>query len=169
MPRPAHAAPPPPRTRALLCQRRSLALDDLRAFLRSGQYLVIVLVDQRKFNHGGAATAGAGAGVGGDAPASASAPAAGVAGLSADAYTGHYVLVCGHDSTGACAEAVAGAGDDVFLVRDPASSRPLLAVPGEQLEEARRAFGTDEDVLVVRAASLQGNSADAVPCSLGVT
>ena len=51
----------------------------------------------------------------------------------------------------------------MFLVRDPASSRPLLEIPGEQLEEARRAFGTDEDELVVRAASLHGNGPDAVP------
>ena len=65
-------------------------------------------------------------------------------------YTGHYVVVCGYDESSDC-----------FVVRDPAVP-PLDAnesasdasrksfVAASALETARRAFGTDEDLLLVR-------------------
>ena len=67
-----------------------------------------------------------------------------------DGYTGHYVVVCGYDER-----------TDCFCVRDPAvppsknalrtlSDDPNCAVPASALETARRAFGTDEDLLLVR-------------------
>lgn len=63
-----------------------------------------------------------------------------------DGYTGHYVVVCGYDESSDC-----------FVVRDPAVP-PLDAndasrksfVAASALETARRAFGTDEDLLLVR-------------------
>jgi hypothetical protein len=48
------------------------------------------------------------------------------------------VLVCGYDGRQQC-----------FLVRDPASSRPTLQVSHAVLEEARKSFGTDEDLLLI--------------------
>ena len=60
-----------------------------------------------------------------------------------DGYTGHYILVCGYDSE---------RGD--FIVHDPASSRPTQHIPGGSLEEARKCFGTDEDLLLVAAKRL---------------
>jgi hypothetical protein len=67
-----------------------------------------------------------------------------------EGYTGHYVVVCGYDEN-----------TDCFCVRDPAvppsktylrtaSDDPNRAVPAWALENARRAFGTDEDLLLVR-------------------
>jgi hypothetical protein len=67
-----------------------------------------------------------------------------------EGYTGHYVVVCGYDEN-----------TDCFCVRDPAvppsktylrtaSDDPNCAVPAWALENARRAFGTDEDLLLVR-------------------
>ncbi|XP_028792747.1 protein GUCD1 isoform X1 [Neltuma alba] len=53
-------------------------------------------------------------------------------------YTGHYVLICGYD-----------AGADMFEIRDPASSKKHKRIPSKSLEEARKAFGTDEDLLLI--------------------
>jgi hypothetical protein len=53
-------------------------------------------------------------------------------------FTGHYVVVCGYDI-----------GTAHFDVRDPASSVPHYCVSAEQLDCARRAFGTDEDILLI--------------------
>ena len=56
-------------------------------------------------------------------------------------YQGHYVVLCGYDEA-----------QGAFLVRDPASSTPLRLVEGARLQEARTAFGTDEDILFVSGA-----------------
>ena len=64
-----------------------------------------------------------------------------------DGYTGHYVVVCGYDESSDC-----------FVVRDPAVDANESAsdanrksfVAASALETARRAFGTDEDLLLVR-------------------
>ena len=53
-------------------------------------------------------------------------------------YLGHYVLVFGYDDARAA-----------FLVRDPASSSPLVHINDAQLDSARTCFGTDEDLLFV--------------------
>ena len=37
----------------------------------------------------------------------------------------------------------------VFLVHDPAKIQPHLPIPVADVEEARRAFGTDEDILII--------------------
>ncbi|KAM0871647.1 hypothetical protein ACQ4PT_039240 [Festuca glaucescens] len=59
-------------------------------------------------------------------------------------YMGHYVVICGYDAD-ACE----------FEIRDPASSRKREMVPMKSLDEARKSFGTDEDILLV---SLTGKS-----------
>ncbi|KAG4181424.1 hypothetical protein ERO13_A10G226300v2 [Gossypium hirsutum] len=53
-------------------------------------------------------------------------------------YTGHYVVICGYDSE-----------TDEFEIRDPASSREHDRVSSKCLEEARKSFGTDEDLLLI--------------------
>ncbi|XP_062181243.1 guanylyl cyclase 1-like isoform X3 [Phragmites australis] len=59
-------------------------------------------------------------------------------------YMGHYVIICGYDAD-ACE----------FEIRDPASSRKRERVTMKSLDEARKSFGTDEDILLV---SLTGKS-----------
>ncbi|KAL6977406.1 hypothetical protein U1Q18_026204 [Sarracenia purpurea var. burkii] len=53
-------------------------------------------------------------------------------------YTGHYVVICGYDAI-----------KDEFEIRDPASSRKHEKVTSKCLEEARKSFGTDEDILLI--------------------
>ncbi|GJV79345.1 GUCD1-like protein [Tanacetum coccineum] len=53
------------------------------------------------------------------------------------AYTGHYVVICGYD-----------AHTDEFEIRDPASPRESDRISSKCLEEARKSYGTDEDILL---------------------
>eukprot|EP00887_Chlorella_sp_A99_P003350 scaffold26.g3350.t1 len=59
-------------------------------------------------------------------------------------FTGHYVVVCSYDP-----------GADAFCLRDPAAAAESTWVPSGRLEAARKAFGTDEDLLLVEAAPLR--------------
>mmetsp|Transcript_3140 Transcript_3140/g.11312 ORF Transcript_3140/g.11312 Transcript_3140/m.11312 type:complete len:321 (+) Transcript_3140:113-1075(+) len=52
-------------------------------------------------------------------------------------YTGHYVLICGYESSAR-----------EFVVSDPAGSQQSLRVPEDVLHDARTSFGTDEDILL---------------------
>ncbi|KAJ3668908.1 hypothetical protein LUZ60_010858 [Juncus effusus] len=61
-------------------------------------------------------------------------------------YMGHYVVICGYDAD--CGE---------FEIRDPASSRKYERVSMESLDEARKSFGTDEDILLVSLNAKDGN------------
>ena len=58
-------------------------------------------------------------------------------------YTGHYILVFGYDAT-----------TREFLCRDPAGAATTTRVGESAMESARKSFGTDEDLLVVRRAEL---------------
>ncbi|CAL9123610.1 unnamed protein product [Musa textilis] len=61
-------------------------------------------------------------------------------------YMGHYVVICGYD------------GDNgEFEIRDPASSRKYEKVSMKCLDEARKSYGTDEDILLV---SLNGQECE---------
>lgn len=53
-------------------------------------------------------------------------------------YTGHYVVICGYDAL-----------TDAFEIRDPASSRQRERITSRCLAEARKSFGTDEDILLI--------------------
>ncbi|PWA37104.1 guanylyl cyclase 1 [Artemisia annua] len=57
-------------------------------------------------------------------------------------YTGHYVVICGYD-----------AHTDEFEIRDPASPRESDRISSKCLEEARKSYGTDEDILLVSLAN----------------
>ncbi|AQK99362.1 guanylyl cyclase 1 [Zea mays] len=59
-------------------------------------------------------------------------------------YMGHYVVICGYD-----------ADNCEFEIRYPASARKCERVTMKSLDEARKSFGTDEDILLV---SLTGKS-----------
>nr|XP_043632334.1 guanylyl cyclase 1-like [Erigeron canadensis]XP_043632335.1 guanylyl cyclase 1-like [Erigeron canadensis] len=54
------------------------------------------------------------------------------------AYTGHYVVICGYD-----------AHADEFEIRDPASSRKSDRISSKCLDQARKSYGTDEDILLI--------------------
>ncbi|KAK9841797.1 hypothetical protein WJX81_003931 [Elliptochloris bilobata] len=130
-------------------QQRSLSQAELAGRLLSGRTLVIALVDK-------ACLAGTPVrGIGGQPSLEGSArpwepserlpvgamPSAPPVGRprSAHSYTGHYIVLCGYD-----------AAADHFLLHDPAAacSAPA-AVCAVQVDAARRAFGTDEDLLLV--------------------
>ena len=53
-------------------------------------------------------------------------------------YTGHYVVVSDYDPQNA-----------TYLVSDPATRGGQRYVPAAVLNRARRAFGTDEDLLLI--------------------
>jgi hypothetical protein len=65
--------------------------------------------------------------------------------VDGSSFTGHYVVVAGFDRT-----------TSTFDVVDPACSVPRYTVPAEQLDRARTAFGTDEDLLLVQVCSTEG-------------
>ncbi|KAL4855413.1 hypothetical protein ACK3TF_003959 [Chlorella vulgaris] len=77
----------------------------------------------------------------------------GEAEAAADAYVGHFIVLCGYDS-----------GTHAFEMRDPASHRERQWVPAARLEAARKRFGTDEDLLLVEAPPPDaGTGAEAAP------
>jgi hypothetical protein len=110
-------------------ERRSLTSACVASFLASGDGVVVVLVDRRALAQP-ASPSRTPSPVGG-APVPAS--------FSDGGYMGHYVLLVGHDPS-----------DDTFAVRDPAGGPTLGRVPAPALDAARTAFGTDEDLLLVR-------------------
>ena len=138
-------------------QRRSVSLDELQRLVLSGRYLIIALVDKRKVRRR----------VVPSVPSRVLTRLRLLAQLSSQGarpdlccglgsgYTGHYVLVCGYDG---------GRGD--FVVRDPASSRQTLYVPAASFEDARKSFGTDEDLLLVTVRALGPDAEAAVLAEL---
>jgi hypothetical protein len=58
----------------------------------------------------------------------------------ASSYSGHYIVLVGYE-----------AATDEFVYRDPASSSACCLVTAHGLERARRAVGTDEDIIFVDA------------------
>ncbi|OMO94360.1 hypothetical protein CCACVL1_06044 [Corchorus capsularis] len=105
---------------------RSISGEEMSRWMLSGKYIVIALVDQYKLSHSWV----------GDVIVP------GLYGSDVE-YTGHYVVICGYD-----------ADADEFEIRDPASSRKHSRVSSKCLEQARKSFGTDEDLLLI---SLEGS------------
>ncbi|KAM0013163.1 putative guanylate cyclase [Helianthus debilis subsp. tardiflorus] len=102
-------------------EQRSIKGEEIVFFILSGKYIVIALVDQCILSQ----------------------PWKGDVRMprfytGAAAYTGHYVIICGYD-----------AHTDEFEIRDPASSRKSDRISSKCLEEARKSYGTDEDILLV--------------------
>ncbi|KAL1365276.1 guanylyl cyclase 1 isoform X2 [Arachis duranensis] len=100
---------------------RSISGREISILILSGKYIAIALVDQSKLSH-------------------VLQDDVHVPEVSSNnpGYTGHYVLICGYD-----------AGADMFEIRDPASSKKHKRISSKSLEEARKAFGTDEDLLLI--------------------
>nr|XP_024361451.1 protein GUCD1-like [Physcomitrium patens] len=100
-------------------QWRSITGEELSLLILSGGFLAIILVDKRKLSH----------------PWLDEICLADCCGLNTG-YTGHYVVICGYDMD-----------SDEFEIQDPASGSGRISL--DALDEARRAFGTDEDILLV--------------------
>ncbi|XVF56611.1 hypothetical protein PTKIN_Ptkin06aG0134700 [Pterospermum kingtungense] len=104
---------------------RSISKQEIARWIFSGKYIAIALVDQYKLSWSWVGDVIIPEFPGNDV-----------------GYTGHYVVICGYD-----AEA------DEFEIRDPASSRKHDRVSSKSLEEARKSFGTDEDLLLISVES----------------
>lgn len=100
---------------------RSITSEEISLLILSGNFLAIALVDQYKLSHSWL-----------DLSASDSC-------IDTPDYTGHYIVICGYDTDA-----------DEFEIRDPASSRKYGRVTSKCLEKARKSFGTDEDLLLIR-------------------
>ncbi|XP_048140151.1 guanylyl cyclase 1 isoform X2 [Rhodamnia argentea] len=102
-------------------QCRSINEEQISLLILSGKYVAIALVDQHKLSRSWL-----------------DGICASGLGDSESGYTGHYIVICGYD-----------ADKDEFEIRDPASSRKQEKVTSSCLGEARKSFGTDEDILLV--------------------
>ncbi|KAK3028599.1 hypothetical protein RJ639_039942, partial [Escallonia herrerae] len=100
---------------------RSISGEEISLLILSGKYIAIALVDQYKLSQSWLQ----------DVP---------ISGFHSDSsgYTGHYIVICGYDAV-----------TDEFEIRDPASSRKHDRVTSRCLEEARKSFGTDEDLVMI--------------------
>ncbi|KAD5962134.1 hypothetical protein E3N88_13607 [Mikania micrantha] len=101
-------------------EHRSIKGEEIIYFILSGKYIVIALVDQCILSQ--------------PWKEDVRMP---IFYTGAAAYTGHYVIICGYD-----------AQTDEFEIRDPASSRKSDRISSRCLEEARKSYGTDEDILL---------------------
>lgn len=104
-------------------QKRSLSSSELQAMMLQGDRLVIALVDKRKI----------------DLWVSGEVRLESLVGMD-DGYAGHYVLIVGLDKH---------RGE--YFLRDPAAGCALVRVSCAALEQARKCFGTDEDLLCIAA------------------
>ncbi|CAI0443454.1 unnamed protein product [Linum tenue] len=111
----------------ILC--RSINEKEISCLILSGKYIVIALVNQYKLSRTWLEDA--------------------ILSSLDDSnreYVGHYIVICGYD-----------ADSDEFEIRDPASSRKNEKISSKCLEEARKSFGTDEDLLVVSSLSFSSH------------
>jgi hypothetical protein len=69
-------------------------------------------------------------------------------------FVGHYVIVCGHNPRTRC-----------VLITDPACGDGRTAVPIAEYEAARKAFGTDEDLLLIAPGRGNANNRRAGPAA----
>ncbi|KAJ8624326.1 hypothetical protein MRB53_032856 [Persea americana] len=111
-------------------QCRSISGQEISILILSGKYIAVALVDKYKLSRSWLEDiCVSGCYVGNSG------------------YTGHYVVICGYD---------ADTGE--FDIRDPASSRKYERVSMECLDEARKSFGTDEDILLVSLDRREGEN-----------
>ncbi|XP_062092569.1 guanylyl cyclase 1 isoform X2 [Humulus lupulus] len=116
-------------------QCRSISIEGISLLILSGEYIAIALVDQYKLSRSWLKDVF-------------------ISDISDinSGYTGHYVIICGYDTE-----------TDEFEIRDPASSRKHIKISSHCLEEARKSFGTDEDLLLI---SLDDNDSKRINPSL---
>ncbi|KAL9253530.1 Guanylyl cyclase 1-like protein [Drosera capensis] len=93
---------------------RSISQEEISFLILSGKYIAITLVDQYILSRSWLKDC-----------------------TSSLDYTGHYIVICGYDTT-----------NDEFEIRDPANSS-IERVSSRCLDEARKSFGTDEDLLLI--------------------
>ncbi|XP_021813873.1 protein GUCD1 [Prunus avium] len=125
-------------------QCRSISREEICFLILCGKYIAIVLVDQYKLSRSCSDDVFVSDFYG-----------------SNSGYTGHYVIICGYDSA-----------TDEFEIRDPACSRKHERVSSTCLEEARKSFGTDEDLLLIslkrsgkqNSPSIQRSARDNIDC-----
>ncbi|KAL0555970.1 hypothetical protein IC582_004473 [Cucumis melo] len=103
---------------------RSLSKEDISLLMLSGIYVAIVLVDQHRLRYMGLGWR---------------TYSCQVSVIATPAIlVSHYIVVCGYDAVA-----------DEFEIRDPASTRKHVRISSKCLDDARRCFGTDEDILLV--------------------
>ncbi|KAI8920327.1 Guanylyl cyclase [Powellomyces hirtus] len=100
----------------------TLPIDDMIRFLDSNRYAIIILVDLNLLHCRNCKKA-----------------RARKSKSSAASFVGHYILLVGYDPD-----------SDRFTYRDPGTDHEMCTVDADALHEARRAPGTDCDVIVVR-------------------
>lgn len=122
-------------------QCRSISGEEISLLILSGKYIAIALVDQYKLSQSWLEDAW-------------------VSGCysGSSGYTGHYVVICGYDAM-----------TDEFEIRDPASSGKHEKVTSKRLEEARKSFGTDEDLLLISLEKGENQNTHSVRLSSLVT
>ncbi|KAJ0987840.1 hypothetical protein J5N97_006196 [Dioscorea zingiberensis] len=108
---------------------RSLSGKEISCFILSGQYIFIALVNKVKLSQFLLEEISASGGY-----------------SESSGYTGHYIVICGYDSQ-----------TNEFEIRDPASPRKYERVSLECLDQARKSFGTDEDIILVSLNGKDGN------------
>lgn len=111
-------------------QHRSISAREISQFILSGKYIAIALLDQYKLSRSWLEDFCISGFYG-----------------SNSGYTGHYVIICGYDTI-----------TDEFEIRDPASYRKNERVSSKCLEEARKSFGTDEDLLLISLETKENQS-----------
>ncbi|GMP23201.1 hypothetical protein CsSME_00000885 [Camellia sinensis var. sinensis] len=122
-------------------QCRSISGEEISLLILSGKYIAIALVDQYKLSQSWLEDAW-------------------VSGFysGSSGYTGHYVVICGYDAL-----------TDEFEIRDPASSGKHEKVTSKRLEEARKSFGTDEDLLLISLEKGENQNTHSVQLSSLIT
>lgn len=111
---------------------RSISGEELSMLILSGHFIAIALVDKHKLSQ----------------PWLEELFLSDCCGVSSG-YTGHYVVICGYDMEA-----------DEFEIRDPASSRESERISLGCLDEARKSFGTDEDILLISLDKFDGELKD---------
>jgi len=53
-------------------------------------------------------------------------------------YRGHYIVICGYNPK-----------QDVYLFKNPSGDRPVCYVPAALIEESRKSFGTQQNIILV--------------------
>ena len=101
----------------------SLTQPQLQSLVLAGQHVLVMLIDKRVLSSWASESCSV---------------LYGAQSLMLLSYTGHYVVICGFDTS-----------SQQYSVCDPAGVSSPVRVPAECLETARRSFGTDEDILLV--------------------
>ncbi|CAI9759721.1 unnamed protein product [Fraxinus pennsylvanica] len=119
-------------------ERRSVSADEISERILSGKYIAIALVDQYKLSRSCLKDVYVSDFYSGS-----------------PGYTGHYVIICGYDAV-----------TNEFEIRDPAISRKFERVASSCLEESRKSFGTDEDILLISLEKGENQQNTSEPISL---